>query len=144
MNPLLNTWSTQRLQSMYKILLSKCINQEKDQWFQKDEPWNIMKVIINKWKKWVTVVTLPRTGHPAKIKCCHKTYYNIKEAAKIFFRFWAHPECNNDLDISGLGIAGHKHFHTKKKNTQVYLNHLKPWGKMYYCLKTKVDYLCNS
>ncbi|XP_053487288.1 anamorsin isoform X1 [Ictalurus furcatus] len=46
-----------------------------------DVPWNTVKAIINKWKKWGTTVTLPRTGRPSKIDV-RTGRKLIREAAK--------------------------------------------------------------
>ncbi len=46
-----------------------------------DIPWNTVKTVIIKWRKYGTTVTLPRTGRPSKID--EKTKRKlVKEASK--------------------------------------------------------------
>lgn len=46
-----------------------------------DIPWNTVKKVIIKWRKYATTVTLPRTGRPSKID--EKTRRKlVREAAK--------------------------------------------------------------
>lgn len=63
---------------MYRNSLSKGIDQERGFPKHVNVPWNIMKTIMNQWKKCSIRLTLPGVGYPSKID----NEENFREATK--------------------------------------------------------------
>ena len=126
-----------------------------------DIPWNTVKTIINKWRKYGTTVTLLRTGRPPKIDERTKRKL-VREAAKRptatlkeLQQFLASTGCSlhvttisRILHMSGLQgrVARRKPFLTKK-NIQARLNFAKKyiqspntmWKNVLWSDETKVE-----
>lgn len=124
-------------------------------------PWNTVKTIIIKWRKYGTTVTLPRTGRPSKID--DKTRRKlIREAArrptatlKELQEFLASTGCvvhvttiSRLLHMSGLwGRVARRKPYLTKKNIQARLKfaktHLKSpkcmWENVLWSDETKVE-----
>ncbi len=67
-----------------------------------DIPWNTVKTVIIKWRKYGATVILPRAGHPSKIdeKMRRKLVSNIKGAAGISGKYWLCSTYDNNLPYS--------------------------------------------
>lgn len=69
-----------------------------------DIPWNTVKTVIIKWRKYGTTVTLPRTGRPTKVdektrRNWSEAYGNIKDdfrkmcVVKVFLAIFGQKIC---------------------------------------------------
>lgn len=75
-----------------------------------DTPWNTVKIVINKWRKNGTTVTLSRTEYPSNIdektkrklvrKAVKRPTATFFVAAGLSGKYWLLPTCDNYLLFS--------------------------------------------